>query len=59
MGLRASELYIPILIVTGLCLVIAVLAVKLLGLLPGYRASDPDRLPEPGIANVVGAEVAQ
>jgi spore maturation protein A len=58
MGLRASELYIPIVIVTGLCLVIAISAVKLLGKLPGYRASDPDLLPEPGIANVVTAEVA-
>jgi spore maturation protein A len=60
MGLRASELYIPILIVTGSCLVIAILAVKLLGMLPGYRASDPDLLPEPGIADVVvAAEVAR
>jgi spore maturation protein A len=59
MGLRASELYIPIVIVTGLCLVIAISAVKLLGRLPGYRASDPDLLPEPGIANVVTAEVAK
>src|SRR6185503_14923030 len=40
MGLRASELYIPILIVTGLSLIIAISAVKLLGRLPGYRASD-------------------
>ena len=60
MGLRASELYIPILIVTGSCLIIAVLAVKLLGRLPGYRASDPALLPEPGIADVVtAAEVAR
>jgi spore maturation protein A len=42
MGLRASELYFPILIVTGLCLIIAIVATKLLGRLPGYRASDPD-----------------
>jgi spore maturation protein A len=59
MGLRASELYIPILIVTGSCLVIAVLAVKLLGRLPGYRASDPALLPESGIADVITAEVAK
>ena len=45
LGLRASELYFPILIVTGLCLVIAIVTAKLLGRLPGYRASDPDRLP--------------
>jgi spore maturation protein A len=51
MGLRASELYIPILIVTGLSLVVAIVSVKLLGMLPGYRASDPDRLP-PGTLDV-------
>jgi spore maturation protein A len=53
MGLRASELYIPILIVTGLSLVVAIVSVKLLGMLPGYRASDPDRLP-PGVLDVKG-----
>jgi len=47
MGLRASELYFPILIVTGLCLVIAIIATKLLGMLPGYRRSDPDLAPDP------------
>lgn len=55
MGLRASELYIPILIVTGLALVIAIMSVKLLGMLPGYRASDPDLLPP----KAPTAEVAQ
>jgi spore maturation protein A len=45
MGLRASELYFPILIVTGLGLVVAIIATKLLGRLPGYRSSDPDNLP--------------
>lgn len=60
MGLRASELYIPIVMVTGLCLVIAILSVKLLGRLPGYRASDPALMPEPGIAEAVtAAEVAK
>jgi spore maturation protein A len=52
MGLRASELYIPILIVTGLALVVAIVSVKLLGKLPGYRASDPDLLPDPRVAEV-------
>ena len=47
LGLRASELYFPILIVTGACLIIAIIVTKLLGRLPGYRASDPDRLPTP------------
>jgi spore maturation protein A len=46
MGLRASELYFPILIVTGICLMIAIASAKLLERLPAYRASDPDRLPE-------------
>jgi spore maturation protein A len=47
MGLRASELYFPILIVTGLCLIIAIISAKVLGMLPGYRKSDPDLIPEP------------
>lgn len=47
MGLRASELYFPILIVTGLALIVAIVATKLLGMLPGYRDSDPDLLPAP------------
>lgn len=55
LGLRASALYFPILIVTGICLVIAIIATLLLGKLPGYRASDPDRLadtspPSPEVA---------
>lgn len=52
MGLRASELYIPILVVTGLALVVAIVSVKLLGMLPGYRASDPDLLPDPAAKEV-------
>jgi spore maturation protein A len=54
LGLRASELYFPILIVTGACLVIAIVVTRLLGRLPGYRASDPDRLAAP----LAGAEGA-
>jgi spore maturation protein A len=45
MGIRANELYFPILAVTGIALVIAIITTKLLGRLPGYRASDPDRIP--------------
>jgi len=45
MGIRANELYFPILAVTGACLVIAIIVTKLLGRLPGYRASDPNRVP--------------
>ena len=37
LGLRASELYIPILLVTGVCLIIAIVTTKLLEMLPGYR----------------------
>jgi spore maturation protein A len=59
MGLRASELYIPILIVTGLALVIAIASVKLLGMLPGYRASDPDLLPPNDPTAPATAEVAR
>ena len=52
LGLRASELYFPILIVTGLGLLVAIASVKLLGMLPGYRASDPDLLPDPVVKEV-------
>ena len=45
MGIRANDLYLPILLVTGTCLVIAIIVTKLLGMLGGYRASDPNRLP--------------
>jgi spore maturation protein A len=58
LGLRASELYFPILIVTGVCLIIAIVTTKLLEMLPGYRASDPDRLPAPTAAPLA-AEVAK
>jgi spore maturation protein A len=47
MGIRANDLYLPILLVTGSCLVIAIMATKLLGRVGGYRKSDPDRLPDP------------
>ncbi len=50
MGLRASELYFPILIVTGLSLVVAIVSVKLLGMLPGYRKSNPDLLDSAEVA---------
>ena len=43
LGLQINQLVFPI-IVTGLMgLVIAIVAAKLLGRLPGYRASDPNR----------------
>ena len=52
LGLRASQLYFPILIVTGICLVIAIIVTKLLGRLPAYRRTDPDLLPVPARAEV-------
>lgn len=59
LGLRASELYIPILIVTGLALVVAIISVRLLGMLPGYRKSDPDLLPGPVVNPTTNPEAAQ
>jgi len=59
LGLRASELYFPILIVTGACLVIAIVTTKLLERLPGYRASDPDRRPAPVVVQPAAAEVVK
>ena len=47
MGLAINELIFPILIVTVLGLVVAIVTVKLLGRLPGYRASDPNRTRPP------------
>ncbi|HEV2293163.1 MAG TPA: nucleoside recognition domain-containing protein [Tepidisphaeraceae bacterium] len=57
LGLRASELYFPILLVTGICLVIAVVVTRLLGMLPAYRASDPEQIAAPAPAAIV--EVAR
>ena len=49
MGLRAGELYIPILIVTGLSLLVAIAAAKFFERLPAYRRSSPDLLPQPPV----------
>jgi spore maturation protein A len=47
LGLQINKLVFPI-IGTGLCgLVIAIVSAKLLGRLPGYRASDPNRVTAP------------
>ncbi|HXI22195.1 MAG TPA: nucleoside recognition domain-containing protein [Gemmatimonadales bacterium] len=43
MGLQVNQLFFPILICTGLSLVVAIVAAKALGRLRGYRASDPMR----------------
>ena len=47
LGLQINQLVFPI-IGTGLCgLIIAIVSAKLLGRLPGYRASDPNRVSAP------------
>jgi spore maturation protein A len=47
LGLQINKLVFPI-IGTGLCgLIIAITSAKLLGRLPGYRASDPNRGAQP------------
>ncbi|MFL5495678.1 MAG: nucleoside recognition domain-containing protein [Gemmatimonadales bacterium] len=47
LGLQINKLVFPI-IGTGLCgVVIAIVSAKLLGRLPGYRASDPNRVSAP------------
>jgi spore maturation protein A len=47
LGLQINQLVFPI-IGTGICgLIVAIVAAKLLGRLPGYRASDPNRVVQP------------
>lgn len=48
MGLQINELIFAIIITTGLSLVVAIVAVKLYGALPGSRRSDPNRNAPPG-----------
>jgi spore maturation protein A len=43
MGLAINQLIFAIIITTGLSLVVAIVAAKLYGRLPGSRASDPHR----------------
>ncbi|HSR40509.1 MAG TPA: nucleoside recognition domain-containing protein, partial [Longimicrobiales bacterium] len=50
MGLQINQLIFAIIITTGLSLIIAIVAAKLYGRLPGSRASDPNRSPSPGPA---------
>ena len=49
MGLEAGRIYFPMLFVTALGTVTAIVAVKLLGRLPGYRASNPNNLRPVGV----------
>jgi hypothetical protein len=48
MGLQINQLVIPIIVATGLSLVVAIAAAKLYERLPGARASDPEALPATG-----------
>lgn len=45
MGLQVNQLIVPIIITTILSLIIAIVAAKLYGRMPGMRASDPNRNP--------------
>ena len=48
LGLQINQLIFPIISTTILSLIIAIVAARLLGRLPGYRASDPNRAePQP------------
>ena len=43
MGTQINTLIFPILITSVLGMIVAIAAARLLGKLPGYRASDPNR----------------
>jgi len=45
LGLQINQLIFPIILASLCSVVIAISAAKLYGRLPGYRASDPNRLP--------------
>ena len=47
MGTQINTLIFPILTTTVLGLIVAIVSARLLGRLPGYRASDPNRSPAP------------
>jgi spore maturation protein A len=46
MGTQINTLIFPILTTSVLGLVVAIVATRVLGRLPGYRATDPDRRPQ-------------
>jgi spore maturation protein A len=54
MGLQVNQLIIPIVITTGLSLVVAIVAAKLYGRLPGSRRSDPNLNPPAPLAGASG-----
>jgi spore maturation protein A len=50
MGTQINTLIFPILTTTALGFIVAIVAARMLGRLPGYRASDPNRNPSPPFA---------
>jgi spore maturation protein A len=56
LGLQVNQLIFPILLTTGLSLVVGIVAVRLYGRLPANRASDPLASGEVASARVEGAE---
>jgi spore maturation protein A len=54
MGLQVNELIFPILITTGLGLLVAILCARLFGRLPSFRRSDPNLNPPAPRAAVAG-----
>lgn len=53
LGLQINRLIFPILVTTALSLIVGIAAARVFGRLPGYRASDPNRIPPPGAATPV------
>ena len=47
LGLQINQLVFPIIGTGSVGLIVAIIAAKLLGRLPGYRASDPNRVGRP------------
>ena len=56
LGLQINQLIFAIIITTGLSLIVAIVATKLYGRLPGSRASDPNRLNAAGAGSDGGGE---
>jgi spore maturation protein A len=55
LGLQVNQLIFAIILTTGLSLVIAIVAVRLYGRLPGSRASDPQRAVAPQPSPATGS----
>jgi spore maturation protein A len=47
LGMQINQLIFPIIITTVLSLIVAIVAARVFGRLPGFRASDPNRNPPP------------